>query len=133
VNEAALTDLPGQLRNSQDEFLCTGGLHASATFTADGHIERIEEDIGRHNALDKLIGGLLIDDTPPLLGRGLMLSGRISFELVQKAAMAGCPLIAAVGSPSSLAVELAIEQGVTLVGFLSPERFNIYSQPARVV
>jgi FdhD protein len=132
VDETVLKALPDRLRSHQDEYLRTGGLHASGCFTADGRIDRIREDVGRHNALDKLIGSLLGNDRPPLADVGLILSGRISFELVQKAAMAGCPLIAAVGPPSSLAVELAVEQGMTLVGFLSASRFKIYSHAIRV-
>ena len=133
VDETVLKALPESLRRRQDEYLRTGGLHASGCFAADGGIEHIREDVGRHNALDKLIGSLLEDHSPPLQDFGLILSGRISFELVQKAAMAGCPFIAAVGPPSSLAVELALEQGMTLVGFLSASRFNIYSHAFRVI
>ena len=125
--------MPDRLRREQESFAHTGGLHASATFDPDGRIGRIAEDVGRHNALDKLVGGYLSDGALPLTDAGLIFSGRASFELVQKAAMAGCPFVAAIGPPSSLAVELAAEQRMTLVGFLHQERFNIYTLPHRVL
>lgn len=133
ISADVLVTLPAELRNGQDEFLRTGGLHASATFDADGRIDRIREDVGRHNALDKLVGSQLTSGGVSLASHGLILSGRASFELVQKAAMAHCPFIAAVGPPSSLAVEFAREQGITLVGFLTAKRFNIYSHSQRIV
>jgi FdhD protein len=132
VEADALRALPVALRARQEAFEHTGGLHASASFDADGRIERLAEDVGRHNALDKLIGGYLLDDALPLTRFGLLFSGRASFELVQKAAVAGCPLVAAIGPPSSLAVEVAAEQRMTLVGFLRESRFNIYTLPHRV-
>lgn len=132
VDAATLTGLPARLREAQTEFRRTGGLHASAAFRPDGSIERLREDVGRHNALDKLIGTYLIEDTEPLADTGVLLSGRASFELVQKAAMTATCFIAAVGPPSSLAVELAQERGFTLVGFLKDDGFNIYSYPERI-
>ena len=133
VGPTTLAGLPAALRDQQSAFALTGGVHASAAFTADGAIERVAEDVGRHNALDKLIGAYLQAGELPLAERGLLFSGRASFELIQKAAMAGCPFVAAIGPPSSLAVELALEQRLTLVGFLREARFNIYTLPHRVV
>ncbi len=125
--------LPARLQSLQAVFEQTGGLHASGLFDADGNILSVREDVGRHNALDKLIGRELMDGRVPLSGRGIVVSGRASFELMQKAMVAGCPLLAAVGAPSSLAVELAAEFGITLVGFLKPDRFNIYTLPERIL
>ncbi len=132
IEAGTLETLPASLRARQAGFEQTGGIHATATFGVDGAIDRVAEDVGRHNALDKLIGGYLADDALPLTGFGLLFSGRASFELVQKAAVAGCPFVAAIGPPSSLAVELAAEQRMTLVGFLRSGRFNIYTLPHRV-
>ena len=129
IDAAALRQLPETLRRSQTEFTRTGGLHASASFDASGEIHRLREDVGRHNALDKLIGAYLGDAAPPFAGLGLVLSGRASFELVQKAAMSACALVAAIGPPSSLAIELAEEAGITLVGFLKAMHFNVYADP----
>jgi FdhD protein len=132
VDAAALEALPGALRARQEAFERTGGVHATASFDPAGRIDRVAEDVGRHNALDKLIGGYLADDALPLTALGLLFSGRASFELVQKAAVAGCPLVAAIGPPSSLAIELAAEQRMTLVGFLREGRFNVYTLPHRI-
>ena len=119
--------LPQLLEAAQDVFKHTGGLHACGLFDANGELIIHKEDVGRHNALDKLIGSLLVADKLPASNKILMLSGRISFELVQKAVKAGISIIAAVGAPSSLSVSLAQEYGVTLVGFLKQKGFNVYT------
>lgn len=132
VTPAVLSALPGRLRAAQTLFDTTGGLHAAGLFTGDGELLVAREDVGRHNAVDKVLGWALLDGRVPAAGTVLMVSGRASFELVQKAVMAGLPVLAAVSAPSSLAVELAADAGVTLVGFLRGETMNVYAGTQRV-
>ncbi|MDQ6603431.1 MAG: formate dehydrogenase accessory sulfurtransferase FdhD [Chloroflexota bacterium] len=132
VSAALITSLPDRLRAGQGLFDVTGGLHAAGLFDCTGNLLAVREDVGRHNALDKLIGWALLDGTLPLHEHILLVSGRVSFELVQKALAAGIPIICAISAPSSLAVSLAAEFGMTLIGFLRGERFNIYTGPNRV-
>jgi FdhD protein len=128
----AIVQLPDKLRVEQEIFATTGGLHAAAAFTPDGEITLVREDVGRHNAVDKVVGALLKAKRLPAQETGLLVSGRASFELMQKALVAGFPLLAAVGAPSSLAVSLAREFDMTLVGFLRRGNFNIYSHAERL-
>lgn len=132
INAELLHNLPGILHKYQQVFADTGGLHASALFSKTGKLLLVREDVGRHNALDKLIGAALSKNLLPLDQSILLLSGRASFELVQKAAMAGISIIASIGAPSSLAVELAEEFDITLAGFLRNRRFNIYTAAHRI-
>lgn len=127
-----LASMPANLREAQATFAATGGLHAAATFDARGGLVAVFEDIGRHNAVDKVLGSMLLGGRLPATDLGLMVSGRASFELVQKALVAGMPLLAAVSAPSSLAVTLAREFDMTLVGFLRGDTFNIYSGERRI-
>jgi FdhD protein len=133
IRSDILSTLPQQLQPVQEAFKKTGGLHAASLFTADGKLHSVREDVGRHNAVDKLLGEAFLQDTVPLRNHLLLLSGRASFELLQKAVMGGIPMVAAIGAPSSLAIEVAREFSITLVGFLRPESFNIYSAPKRVL
>ncbi len=132
VDAAVFYTLSKKLRNRQATFNSTGGLHASALFDLQGNFISLQEDVGRHNALDKIIGASLTEGKLPLANSILLLSGRASFELVQKAMMAGIKVIAAIGAPSSLAVKAAKECGITLIGFLRNEGFNIYSNKERI-
>jgi len=132
VAESVIVALPDRLREAQRVFDRTGGLHAAGLFTADGELLVVREDVGRHNAVDKLIGWAAREQRLPLTGCVLMVSGRASFELTQKALMAGIPCLAAVSAPSSLAVELAGESGMTLVGFLRPPRMTVYTGAERL-
>ncbi len=133
VPVAVVAALPGRLRESQAAFEATGGLHATGLFSHDGELLCVREDVGRHNAMDKVIGWAFGEGRLPLADSILCVSGRLSFELVQKAAVAGCPVVVAVGAPSSLAVELAEDRGVTLCGFVREGRVNVYSLPSRIV
>jgi FdhD protein len=132
VTPELLYELPGRLRERQSVFAQTGGLHAAGLFSPDGTLEEVREDIGRHNATDKVVGTFLMRGQLPLSNRILVVSGRAGFEIVQKAFAAGIPIVASVSAPSSLAVALAETGGVTLIGFLRGRRFNVYANPQRV-
>ena len=129
---ATITSLPDRLREAQRVFSSTGGLHAAGLFTQAGGLLVVREDVGRHNAVDKIVGWAVLQDKLPLAGCALLVSGRASFELVQKAVLAGIPLLAAVSAPSSLAAELAEQAGLTLIGFLRGQSMNVYTGAHRV-
>ncbi len=132
IDASVLTHLPATLRDAQPVFDATGGLHAAALFTADGSLIEVREDVGRHNALDKLIGASLMAGRLPLRGGIVLVSGRASFELAQKTVAAGAPVLAAISAPSSLAVDVARRFGLTLAGFLREGRCNVYTGHARI-
>jgi FdhD protein len=132
VDAEVVAALPERLRAAQAAFAVTGGLHATGLFTAGGELLCVREDVGRHNAMDKVLGWAFRSGRLPLAQDVLCVSGRLSFELVQKAAVAGCPLLVAVGAPSTLAVELAADRGITLCGFVRGGRINVYTEPWRV-
>jgi FdhD protein len=132
VAASTLTGLPDALRAAQRTFAATGGLHAAGLFTTDGDLVVAREDVGRHNAVDKVVGWAVREGRLPLAGHVLLVSGRASFELTQKASMAGIPMLAAVSAPSTLAADLADEAGMTLVGFLRGTTMNVYTRPDRV-
>ncbi len=132
VARSVISALPERLRAAQTVFDATGGLHAAACFSAGGELVAVREDVGRHNALDKLVGHALLERQLPLRGDVLMVSGRVSFEIVQKAAMAGIPVLCAVSAPSSLAIDAARRLGQTMVGFVRGDTANVYTHPERV-
>jgi FdhD protein len=133
VTQEVVASLPDRLLGAQRVFAETGGLHATGLFTPDGDLVCVREDVGRHNAMDKVVGWAFLQDMLPLSEHVLCVSGRLSFELVQKAAVAGCPIVVAVGAPSSLAVELGDDRGVTLCGFVREGRVAVYTEAWRIV
>jgi FdhD protein len=133
LSSELVASLPARLGEAQRAFAATGGLHATGLFAADGELLCIREDVGRHNAMDKIVGWAFGERMLPLADQILCVSGRLSFELVQKAAVAGCPVLVAVGAPSSLAVELADDRGVTLCGWVRDGRVAVYTEPWRIV
>jgi FdhD protein len=132
VSRDLIAALPDRLREGQGAFAATGGIHATGLFDREGALLCAREDVGRHNAMDKVVGWAFVEERLPLAEAILCVSGRLSFELVQKAAVAGCPVLVAVGAPSSLAVDLAADRGVTLCGFVRGGRVNVYSEPWRL-
>lgn len=132
VTSAVIASLPATLRLAQSAFDATGGIHAAGLFDLDGRLIRAAEDVGRHNAVDKIVGRELLEGHLPLDRSLMIVSGRTSFELVQKALLAGVPLVAAVSAPSSLAIQLAEEAGITLCGFVRGDTFNVYAHPQRI-
>jgi FdhD protein len=132
VTASVIVSLPGALREAQRVFEQTGGLHAAGLFDGDGRVLAVREDVGRHNAVDKLAGWAVLERELPLADLVLMVSGRVGFEIVQKAAVSGVPILCAVSAPSSLAVDTASELGMTVVGFLRGRAFNVYSHPERI-
>ncbi len=133
IHKEVIYKLPNLLNNNQQLFSTTGGIHATVLFDSNGNFIDVQEDVGRHNAMDKLIGNALMQNKLPLSKNIMLVSGRASFELIQKAAMAGVPILVAVGAPSSLAIELAAESNMTLIGFAKGNSFNIYTHPDRIV
>jgi FdhD protein len=127
-----VSELPDRLRAAQPTFAATGGLHATGLFDADGTPIVVREDVGRHNAFDKVVGRAFLDGLLPLADKVVCVSGRLSFELVQKGAVAGVPILVAVGAPSTLAVDLARDRGLTLCGFVRDGRINVYTEPGRI-
>src|SRR2546421_14756 len=132
VSRSLVADLPERLRESQPAFALTGGLHATGLFDTSSELLCLREDVGRHNAMDKVIGWAFEEGRLPFADQILCVSGRLSFELVQKAAVAGCPVLVAVGAPSSLAVDLAADRGVTLCGFVRSGSVNVYTESWRI-
>jgi FdhD protein len=132
VSVDVVAGLPGRLREAQPTFAATGGLHATGLFESNGELVCVREDVGRHNAMDKVVGWAFSEGLLPLSTHALCVSGRLSFELVQKAAVAGCPVLVAVGAPSSLAIELAEDRGVTLCGWVREGRVTVYSEQWRI-
>ena len=133
VPETVIASLPDRLLEAQRAFAATGGLHATGLFDGGGALSCVREDVGRHNSMDKVVGGAFLEGLLPLASHILCVSGRLSFELVQKASVAGCPVLVAVGAPSSLAIELAGDRGVTLCGWVRDRRATVYTEPWRIV